>query len=125
VPGSSVHCSKSNHCSKMNRLTTYHSRVGHVLDNCCFNSGKNFFAGHKQVSPAQRKSYRSCGKLNHFAKVCRSLPKRMLEFGPRYRQKPSEIGNSIKAIITTLRETGSSSDDEGDECSFTLSHCQS
>ncbi|CAB4035596.1 Retrovirus-related Pol poly [Paramuricea clavata] len=89
--------------TKLNRLTT------------------NRFRSHKQVCPAQGKSCRSCGKLNHFAKVCRSSPMRKPEFRAQNRE------NSIKAIITTPRETGtgSSANDDSDEYTFTLTQGQS
>ena len=38
----------------------------------CRNCGNEFKQGHKDVCPAKGKTCRACGKLNHFAKVCRS-----------------------------------------------------
>ena len=103
--------------TKLNRLTTNRSRSGDQNESFqqesktanisgkytgnCFNCGSNYFPGHKQVCPAQGKSCRSCGKLNHFAKVCRSSSMRKPEFRVQTREKSNEIDNSIKAIITT------------------------
>ena len=53
----------------------------------------NYFPGHKQVCPAQGKSCRSCGKLKHFAKVCRSSSMRKPEFRAQNREKSNEIDN--------------------------------
>ena len=47
------------------------------------------------------------------------------EFRAQNREKSNEIDNSIKAIITTPRETGSSANDDSDEYSFTLTQGQS
>jgi hypothetical protein len=75
-------------------------------------------------------------KENHVARVESStiLPKfaavssmRKPEFRAQNREKSNEIDNSIKAIITTPRETGtgSSANDDSDEYSFTLTQGQS
>ena len=81
----------------------------------CRNCGNKYTAGHKQVCPAQGKSCNSCGKLNHFSKVCRSSAKPKPRFPPQKRSKDQKRDNRVHA---TSEETQDSSDNE---FTFTLS----
>ena len=108
--------------TKLNRLTTNRSRSGDQNESFqqesktanisgkytgnCFNCGSNYFPGHKQVCPAQGKSCRSCGKLNHFSKVCRSSSMRKPEFRAQNREKRMKSTTLLRLLHTMNVRSG-------------------
>lgn len=76
----------------------------------CRNCGNDFKRGHKEVCPAKGKTCRACGKLNHFAKVCRS--KKNFEKS-REKDNDKESKESVKLAQQQHNvQSPSSSDDE-------------
>lgn len=85
----------------------------------CRNCGNIFEAGHKQVCPAKGKSCRSCGKANHFAKVCRSSP-RGPKAKPKFFQHKNQKNNRENRVHTTTGKTQDNSSGSDDEFTFIL-----
>ena len=77
----------------------------------CRNCGNDFDVGHKQVCPARGKSCRSCGKLNHFAKVFRSSTKAIPQ--PRATEQNTSINYKNRRVHATTEETQDSSSSDG------------
>ena len=73
--------------------------------NQCRNCGNEFKQGHKEVCPAKGKTNRSCGKLNHFAKVCRTSK------NPS-KQNKKDPKESVRFAQQSTKSPSNSSDDE-------------
>ena len=73
--------------------------------NQCRNCGNEFKQGHKRVCPAKGKTCRSCGKLNHFAIVCRSSK------NPS-KQNKKDPKESVRFAQQSTKSPSNSSDDE-------------
>ncbi|CAB3983492.1 Transposon Tf2-6 poly [Paramuricea clavata] len=75
--------------------------------NQCRNCGNEFKQGHKDVCPAKGKTCRACGKLNHFARVCRSRKN-----PPKDSKKDSRESVRVAQQQTQKQSPPNSSDDE-------------
>ncbi|CAB3986536.1 Uncharacterized protein K02A2.6 [Paramuricea clavata] len=75
--------------------------------NKCRNCGNEFKQGHKEVCPAKGKTCRACGKLNHFARVCRSRKN-----PPKDSKKDSRESVRVAQQQTQKQSPPNSSDDE-------------
>ena len=73
--------------------------------NQCRNCGNEFKQRHKEVCPAKGKTCRSCGKLNHFAKVCRNSK------NPS-KQNKKDPKESVRFAQQSTKSPSNSSDDE-------------
>ncbi|CAB3981251.1 Retrovirus-related Pol poly from transposon [Paramuricea clavata] len=121
--------------TKLNRLTTNRSRSGDQNESFQQGSKTANISGKYTATIFQVTNKFAQHKENHVVrvesstilpKVCRSSPMRKPEFRAQNREKWNEIDNSIKAIITTPRETGtgSSANDDSDEYTFTFTLTQ-
>ena len=97
-------------------------RSRHTLHNkskMCFNCGGNYPHTHNKPCPAQGQICRSCNKLNHFARVCRSSKSKS-----RYPSQPGEKSKqfpkaqTVAEPITTHVESLSDSSDPENEVIF-------
>ncbi|CAB3989654.1 Transposon Tf2-9 poly [Paramuricea clavata] len=75
--------------------------------NQCRNCGNEFKQGHKDVCPAKGKTCRACGKLSHFARVCRSRKN-----PPKDSKKDSRESVRVAQQQTQKQSPPNSSDDE-------------
>jgi hypothetical protein len=73
----------------------------------CRNCGNEFKQGHKDVCPAKGKTCRACGKLNHFARVCRSRKN-----PPKDNKKDSRESVRVAQQQTQKQSPSNSSDNE-------------
>ena len=73
----------------------------------CRNCGNEFKQGHKDVCPAKGKTCRACGKLNHFARVCRSRKN-----PPKDNKKDSRESVRVAQQQTQKQSPSNSLDDE-------------
>ncbi|CAB4031433.1 hypothetical conserved 1030, partial [Paramuricea clavata] len=74
--------------------------------NQCRNCGNEFKQKHKDVCPAKGKTCRACGKLNHFARVCRSRKN-----PPKDSKKDSRESVRVALQQTQKQSPPNSSDD--------------
>ena len=71
-----------------------------ICPNCGY--GWSWSASHRQKFPARGKNFKSCGIVNHFAKVCRNSK-------PSYKPKPrvNNVDDSVSESATTTAGTSS------------------